>query len=501
MRKNATLLVVICFSAMAALLALQAYWIVKYYKLNKVNFEKEVNLAFEDGIKKELSWRCDTVQKIIENKILDTTAFKITAKLDAKEKRYIYTLSATGNEKDKFSSSFSLEKMNEPIETGDGHVKKFIAKQMAIMMRTEDLETHTIYYRTQSLGAFMSEEALKHQFDTTRLRKAFNLYLKQRNINVPYSFLIRKEDSTTNKSAFAPSLLKKYPIITKSFSTYRYTDDQAYVRAMFKNPSSYILANMGLIFFSSIMLIVLISACMIFILKSLFYEKRLAAIKNDFISNVTHEFKTPIATVSVAIEALRNKAVINDKEKSTRYLEHAKSEIERLNLLVDQVMSLAIYESGKSEINKGTIDIDIVIKELIERHQLPGSKAILIEYENNSTINTINADKIQFQHAINNVLDNAIKYSKNEVNIKISILKKDNYLLLNLKDNGIGISEKEIVLVFDKFYRVSTGNNHPVKGHGLGLNYVKQIMEQHAGWYSIESKLGTGTSLTLGWPL
>jgi len=501
MRKNATLLVAICFSAMAALLALQAYWIVKYYKLNKVNFEKEVNLAFEDGIKKELSWRCDTVQKIIENKILDTTAFKITAKLDAKEKRYIYTLSTKGNAKDKFSSSFSLEKMNEPIETGDDHVKKFIAKRMAMMMRTEDLETHTIYYRTQSLGAFMSEEVLKHQFDTTRLRKAFNLYLKQRNINVPYSFLIRKEDSTTNKSIFAPSLLKKYPIITKSFSTYRYIDDQAYVRAMFKNPSSYILSNMGLIFFSSIMLIVLISACMIFILKSLFHEKRLTAIKNDFISNVTHEFKTPIATVSVAIEALRNEAVINDKEKSTRYLEHAKSEIERLNLLVDQVMSLAIYESGKSEINKEIIDIDIIIKELIERHQLPGNKTIFIEYENNSTINTINADKIQFQHAINNVLDNAIKYSKDEVNIKISLLKKDSYLLLNLKDNGIGISEKEIVLVFDKFYRVSTGNNHPVKGHGLGLNYVKQIMEQHAGWYSIESKLGNGTSLTLGWPL
>ncbi|RZL68735.1 MAG: HAMP domain-containing histidine kinase [Pedobacter sp.] len=501
MRKNANLLIIICFVAMSALLALQAYWIVKYYRLTKTNFEKEVNLAFEDGIKKELSLRCDTVQKIIENKILDSSAFQITAKLDEKEKKYVYTLSATGNTKDKFSSSFTLNKMNKPIKSGDKEVKNFIAKKIALMMRTEDLETHTIYYRTQSLGTFMSEEVEKHQFDTTRLRKAFNIYLKQRNIDVPYSFLIRKEDSTTNKSGFKASLLKKYPIITKSFSTYRYTDDQAYVRAMFRDPFSYILSGMGLIFFASLGLVILLSASMIFILKSLFREKRLSAIKNDFISNITHEFKTPIATVTLAVEALSNSAVINDKEKSKRYIEHAKTEIERLNLLVDKVMNLAIYEDGHSEINKENINIDDVINDLIRLHQLTENKKVVINYENKSGHIYIHADKTQFQHAVNNILDNAIKYSKDDALIEISISEKDDFLILTLKDNGIGIADREIPLVFDKFYRVGTGNNHLVKGYGLGLNYVKQIMEQHSGWCSIESKPGYGTTLILGWPI
>ncbi|RZL69392.1 MAG: hypothetical protein EOO93_01695, partial [Pedobacter sp.] len=308
MRKKASLLVVVCFVAMTGLLALQAYWIVKYYNVTKVNFEKEVNLAFEDGIKKELSLRCDTIQKIVENKILDTNAFIISAKFHKDDKKYVYTIAAKGNAKDKFSSSFSLANYSKalPKDKSDTSVRKHVARALALAMREEDLETHTIYYRTQKLGVFMNEQAKKYQFDTTRLRPAFNLYLKERNINIPYSFMVKKEDSTNNKSILNFKLSKSYSVITKAFSTYRYTDNQRYVRAMFKSPTSYILSQISLILYSSLAMILIISGCMVFILKSLFKEKRLSAIKNDFISNITHELKTPISTVSVAIEAIKN---------------------------------------------------------------------------------------------------------------------------------------------------------------------------------------------------
>jgi len=182
-------------------------------------------------------------------------------------------------------------------------------------------------------------------------------------------------------------------------------------------------------------------------------------------------------------------------------LAYAKNEIERLNLLVDKVMNLAIYDEGISKINKEEINIDDAIRDLISLHQLANAKTITIQYQNTSNQSHLIADKFQFQHAINNILDNAIKYSTNNTSIKITVEKNRNYLVIKLKDNGIGIAEKETLMVFDKFYRVSTGNNHPVKGHGLGLNYVKQIMQQHTGWYKIESKLGIGTTLILGWPL
>ncbi|RZL55356.1 MAG: ATP-binding protein [Pedobacter sp.] len=180
---------------------------------------------------------------------------------------------------------------------------------------------------------------------------------------------------------------------------------------------------------------------------------------------------------------------------------YAKNEIERLNLLVDKVMNLAMYNEGVSKINKEDIDIDNIITDLINLHQMANSKTITLQYENKSRESHLIADKIQFQHAINNVLDNAIKYSAADTNIKITVEKQRNYMVIKLKDNGIGIAEKETLMVFDKFYRVSTKNSHPVKGYGLGLNYVKKIMQQHSGWYKIESKLGAGTTLILGWPL
>jgi two-component system phosphate regulon sensor histidine kinase PhoR len=258
---------------------------------------------------------------------------------------------------------------------------------------------------------------------------------------------------------------------------------------------------MALLLFSSFAMIVVVSGCMIILLKRLFWEKRLSVIKNDFISNITHEFKTPISTVSVAIEALNNPVIRNDDDKYNRYLIHAKNEIERLNVLVDKVLNIAIYEDGKSPLLKEKVFFDHTIMELIPLHEMKAEKTISIDYKNSSQLNEINVDPTQFQHAINNIIDNAIKYSGEECQIKVTAQKKDDFLTIQVEDNGIGIAEKDISAVFEKFYRVSTGNSHPVKGHGLGLNYVKQIMHLHHGWYKIESKPGKGTKITLGWPL
>ncbi|WP_158544335.1 sensor histidine kinase [Pedobacter miscanthi] len=484
---------------MVTLLSLQVYWIVNYYKATLKDFEKEVNLAFEDGVKKELSLRCDTIQNIIEKKLLDTNAFLISARFDKKDKKYIYTVRAKGNEKDKFTSSFSLSDYSKaiPKNKSDTSVRKHVAGHLALLMREEDMESHVIYYRTQKLGIFMNEQANKYQFDTTRLRPAFNIYLKARNIKTPYNFIVKKIDSTNNKG------IKKmgYAFVTRAFETYRYTDDQRYVRAMFKSPSAYILSRMALLLFSSFAMIVIVSGCMIILLKRLFWEKRLSVIKNDFISNITHEFKTPISTVSVAIEALNNPIIRSDDDKYNRYLIHAKNEIERLNILVDKVLNIAIYEDGKSPVLKEKILFDNKIMEIIQLHEMKTRKGMVIDYKNDSQLKEINVDATQFQHAISNIIDNAIKYSGEEALIKVTVQKKEYFLTILVEDNGIGIAEKDISAVFEKFYRVSTGNSHPVKGHGLGLNYVKQIMHLHDGWYKMESKLGKGTKITLGWPL
>lgn len=500
MRQKHQLLPALCFTAMLTLLGLQVYWIGKYYNVTKQNFEKEVNLAFEDAFKKEFSLRADSIQHILKRKLLDTTLFTITSKFDKKDKAIIYDISETKNPKDKFSSSFSSENLAILInKENKKQATNLIAERFAEMLRNEDLNNHIVYYRTQELGKYMLDLTYKIEFDTANLRPILDRYLADRSIFVKYNFYTKDKDSTTNKSTFSRALLKKYPIITRSLPTYKHNPGQNYVRVMFRDPFPYILANMWLILFSSIFLVLLIAFCLYYLIKSLRKEKKLSLIKNDFISNITHEFKTPIATTMLAVEALNNQAVRQDEEKATRYLNHAKNELNRISELTDKILKISLYDTKNYEIKKEKVQVETIVKEVIEIYSL-SEKSVKIMFKNKSGIVEIFADKSQFQHAIANIIDNAIKYGPDDTEIDINILLDKNYLITAIKDNGPGIAASEIPFVFEKFYRAKQPNEKPVKGYGLGLNYVKQIMDQHRGWYSIISHQN-GTELKLGWPL
>lgn len=500
MRQKHQLLPALCFAAMLVLLGLQVYWISKYYNITKQNFEKEVNLAFEDAFKKEFSLRADSIQHILEKRLLDTALFTITSKLDQKDKRVIYEVSETKRPKDKFSSSFSLHDVDILInKKNKKQVSTLIAKRFSELLRNEDLNNHIVYYRTQDLGKYMVELTNKIEFDTTNLRPILNKYLAKRSIFVTYNFYARDRDSTTNSSTFSEKLLEKYPIITRSLPTYKHSPGQNYIRVMFRDPFPYILANMWLILFSSVFLLLLIAFCLYYLLKSLSKEKKLSLIKNDFISNITHEFKTPIATTMLAVEALNNRTVRDDEEKATRYLKHAKNELKRLSELTDKILKISLYDTGNYKIRKEKVAIDAVLKEVVEIYSL-SERAAKITFKNNTGIVEILVDKSQFQHAVVNIIDNAIKYGQNEVSIDINLSVEAGYLITAIKDNGPGIVKSELPFVFEKFYRAKQHHSKLVKGHGLGLNYVKQIMHHHNGWYTIISNQN-GTELKLGWPI
>lgn len=477
------------------LLGLQAYWISKYYDITKQNFEREVNLVFEDAFKKEFSLRADRIQLMIKQRLLDTTHFLITSSL-GKDKEVIYKISETKNPKDYFSSSFSSSRLNVMITPSN---KKFVvdsvAEHFSKMMRNEDLNNHIVYYRTQELGKYMFDLTKKVDFDTTNLRPILSKYLAEKSIFVQYQFYAKQQDSTTNKSTFSTALLAQFPVITRSLPTYNHNLGQNYVRVMFKDPYPYIISNMWIIFSCSIFLVLLISFCLAYLLKVLSKEKKLSNIKNDFISNITHEFKTPIATTMLAVEALKDHQVRYDEEKSTRYLKHAKNELNRISELTDKVLKISLYDSGNFEIKKEKIQVDEIIKELIEVNYLTKQNATFT-FKNETGIKEIAADKTQFQHAIANILDNAVKYGTSPIQINIYLSK--NYLVTAVKDNGPGIATAELPFVFEKFYRAKQKQN--VKGYGLGLNYVKQIINQHEGWYNIKSN-SNGTELKLGWPI
>ena len=499
MNRSRRLLLLLCSMAVVCLLALQFYWIKNYYEVNKTGFEKEVNLAFEDAIKKEFSLRCDTIQELIVQRLLDTTEFIITSKLKKDSVTYDYDVANSHNPKDFYS--FSSKQLSGHVSKNDTILKRKVANVLAKTLRSEDLESHVVWYRTQNLGSFMNEKANNYDFDTARLRPVLQSYLKERNITVPFQFFVRKDDSTMNRNVFPKELLAKFPVITKSHPTYKLRDDSHFVRAMFSDPFSYIISKMGFIFISSVLLIVLITILIFILLRLLLREKKLSAIKNDFISNITHEFKTPVATVSAAIEALTDFNVLNDTEKTNRYLSHSKKELERLSGLVDKLLNISIYENRQLKLNPEPVNIDETIQAIIQSHLLAAPKKINFTYNNSSGIHSVKADKIHFHHSVNNVIDNSIKYSGAAVDIQIKCTLENDFLVIAVTDNGNGIAEKDIRFVFDKFYRVNDTARHAVKGHGLGLNYVKNIVESHHGWCILKSNPGKGSVISLAWPV
>ncbi len=499
MKRYARFLILLCTAAITGLLVLQFYWIINYYAVNKTGFEKEVNLAFEDALKKEFSLRCDTITQLIVGKLMDTTEFEISSSLRKDSITYQYFIRNKHNKKDQWS--FSPHNLNKQILGNDTLLKKKVAIIFAETLRSHDLENHQVWYRTQNLGSFMDEKVKQYNFDTARLRPVLTQYLKEKGVSIPFQFYLKQDDSTMNKSSFPAALLSKFPVITKSYPTYKLVDDNHYVRVLFTNPFSYIISKMKFIFISSVLLILLVVTSIFLLFKMWFGEKRQSAIKNDFINNITHEFKTPIATVSAAIEALTDFNVLENKEQTSRYLKHSKNELQRLSGLVDKILNISIYGNNQMEFKPEQLDIEATIRTIMQSHLLSSTKKVDFLFNNNTNVNFIKADKIQFHHAITNVIDNAIKYSGDHVAVSIDCTVKDGFLILSFTDSGIGIPSRELPFVFDKFFRVKTNNNHLIKGHGLGLNYVKNILALHGGWHSLKSKPGQGSVISLAWPL
>ncbi len=231
--------------------------------------------------------------------------------------------------------------------------------------------------------------------------------------------------------------------------------------------------------------------------KNMLKQKRLADIKNEFISNITHELKTPIATVSVAIEALRSFNASMDAQRSKEYLEISANELQRLSLLVDKVLKLSMFENKGIDLKYEPLNMQALIKEVASSMRLQFEKknaAVSISSEGDSSLE---GDRLHLVSVIFNLLDNALKYSYDNPHINITTIDGGNKLSLIVTDDGIGIPQEYREKVFEKFFRVPTGNLHNAKGYGLGLSYVAQVVKKHNGSIKVEPLEGGGSKFVI----
>jgi two-component system phosphate regulon sensor histidine kinase PhoR len=231
-------------------------------------------------------------------------------------------------------------------------------------------------------------------------------------------------------------------------------------------------------------------------------QKKLSEIKSDFINNMTHEFKTPIATISLAADSITNPKTLDNKEDILNFIKVIKSENKRMNSQVERVLQMSLLDKRDFQLDIQPWHIHQLLEEVVNNMRVQLDKnGGSITYEPAATNDLVELDREHFLNILHNLLDNAIKYSRGAPVIVLSTANRKDQMSISLEDQGIGIRQEELNRIFDKFYRVSTGNIHNVKGFGLGLSYVKAMVKEFGGDIKAESQYGKGTRFEMTFPL
>lgn len=328
-------------------------------------------------------------------------------------------------------------------------------------------------------------DSLQDTVRTKEIQTAYVARMKQQNIDVPFTITkFRKEDDEE----------RMFNEVTIGFS------NPVTYKIELGNTFPYLIKRISIPILLSFFIVGFTIFSFVLLYKNILKQKKLADIKNEFISNITHELKTPIATVSVAVEALRNFSSGISPERSREYLDISANELQRLSLLVDKVLKLSMFEKKEIDLKYETVDMRHLIEEVTSSLRLQFEKCnaeVTISAEGDTTLE---GDRLHLVSVIFNLLDNALKYSYENPRIKINALGTPNKVMLSVADNGIGIPDEYKQKVFEKFFRVPTGNLHNAKGYGLGLSYVAQVVAKHKGTIKVESAEGGGSKFVITLP-
>jgi len=327
--------------------------------------------------------------------------------------------------------------------------------------------------------------------------------LSQKNIDTKYEFGIYKPETETfmmEKSSRVRKELKEKGYANLLFPSDIFTTPE-YLLVYFPHEKEFLLTKLWSMILISMTLIIIIVYSFTYTVTTIFRQKRLSEMKNDFMNNMTHEFKTPISTISLACEALSDKDVQKSGKFFKNYINIIVEENKRLAGMAEKILQTAVLDTGQFKMKRENINLHDIISDVIKNIRIQVEiKDGTISRNFTATQSVISGDKVHLTNLIYNLLDNANKYSTRKPFIRIHTENTSNGILLTIEDNGIGISKSEQKKIFDKLYRVPTGNIHEVHGFGLGLSYVKAIVEEHDGKINLESEINKGSRFRIYLP-
>ena len=500
-----TILASVMGISFVCLLALQVYYIEEVLNLRRLHFVESVNrsllaTAHElelDEATRYLNQGPDAIKGIAmaSDSVMVTTdsAFiQRTHTITAKDGSAFSTIETTANTK--FSDKYFTKRPNE----------KTIPRSLESIMRErydngKALIDEVIY----SMLYTASDRPLRDRIDLNVLDQTLRTELANNGIDIPYHFsvytsngnlVMRCSDYETEGEnyAFTTTIFKNDPV-----------QKMGTLKVHFPMYSKYITQSIWFLMPSLIFTLILL-VTFIVTLVLVFRQKKVTELKNDFINNMTHEFKTPISSISLAAQMLCDDSIPKTDKMVKRISTTINDETKRLRFQVEKVLQLSMYENQGAKLNLREVDANELIAGVIHTFTLKVEKngGKIISDLSAPTPN-IYVDDMHFTNVIFNLMDNAVKYRRQDstLELKVSTRNENNKLIITIQDNGIGIKKDDIKRIFDKFYRVHTGNLHDVKGFGLGLAYVKKIITEHKGSITAESELGIGTKFIIKMPL
>lgn len=538
MNKKIIILIIILISfALIGLVGVQLYWIKNAIAVKEAIFDRSVNEALTNVVYK--LEKLEMVNRIKNRINAGSTNITLYTTIDSINNMFTKEMESMANDfniqKASYINYTSKKVTIEYTETIPGKGIKHIDSSVVAVSNKDSIKKNEVrpvsvpeYYFPSNHFDSISDKIdkfLKKSFLVSDVfEEMFNYKYKQsvedRADPAKLDSLIKAE--LTNKGIYTEyeygifSPVKNQMVIEKTGKYHNELIEKSlafnifpsdlfrapeYLLIYFPKKETYLFTQTWLMLFIAAILIFFIVLSFVYTIRTIIRQKKLSEMKNDFINNMTHEFKTPISTISLACQALTDDDIAKSEMLYKNYLHVIGDENKRLGVMAEKILQTAVLEKGQIKLKKEPVDIHFVINEVIKNIKLQvETKEGMIVTELNASPSIINADKVHITNVIYNLVDNANKYTPENPLITLATEGNDSGVYFSVEDNGIGISHANLKKIFDKLYRVPSGNIHNVKGFGIGLSYVKTIVEMHNGNVDVESELKKGSKFTIYLP-
>lgn len=469
---------------MTLLIGFEGIWLNQNYQTQEKELKKDISRHFKSAV---LERQDSLIGRLVLGPLLEILP-------DSVQDVDLHGVRRWPSSRDRNSNSFfaRTDSFSLPRNEESDQQVQFKVVRPDPVNEMVSIQKHMIRSLAFTLGDLNQEEFDFIPFgeDSLRLEEistVFQAKLASANMNLPYEILRGQWDSL--------------PPIQKGFYTSGVKGDIPYrtiYRAHVQDTPAWVLNQMLPLILFTLILTLITGLSFALVYRSLKQQQRLTEMKNNFISNVTHELQTPITSVGVALEALSNFDVLQNKDRTAEYLEISKNELSRLSILVDKVLKMALFEQEDLRMHLEPIDLQEMLAKILNSMRLQFEhKNASLDFVHEGSSFVVLGDRVHLTSVIYNLLDNALKYSKSNAEIKVGLSTTPKGVQLDIQDQGIGIPDVYREKIFDKFFRVPTGDLHQVKGHGLGLSYVATIIEKLNAKIKVDSKPNEGSTFSL----